>query len=540
MAGLEEFSFKHALTRDVAYGTLARPERRELHLHVAQWIQGVAPDRGAESAELAAYHYREAIGYGEDDPDVLHRAYTVLLGAGEASLRRAALGAAQEHLEGAFDLASSPDDKGAAIVALAEATLHSGRSAETLRWLDKADDIGGLNDLLRSAALGWRSRVLWLTGQWDQAIQAANAAVAALDGEPESPQLARALARRSQIEMLRNRLEAVEHSEEAIAVAKRVGDSFAEVNARINLFTVRASNLGEPPDSGEVLAIVEKAAAVGAFEEAARVVVNWIWSALGFLPVDEIEATALALLDGLPPPPSIAGYVQLSLIAKLLVPAGRWGEVDDALRGIDPEQLTTTSNLVLQPTHGALAFRRGDLESADRWLADQWSLAVGSGEAQRIVPMACAVFPWLHLSGRAEELREAADELVEAIEDQWPVVLTSDPIVRSLEAAGEIERLHAVVESIAGAVAPKVGQIANNLAVADGLVALRDGRADEAVELLGGATARERELGFAFDAACLALDYARALDGAGRADEAVRVRTGAEEFLRALGCVNAF
>jgi class 3 adenylate cyclase/tetratricopeptide (TPR) repeat protein len=540
MAGLQEFSFKHALTRDVAYGSLARPERRELHLNVAQWIQRVAPDRGAESAELAAYHYREAIGYGEDDPEVLHRAYTVLLGAGEASIRRAAFGAAQEHLESAFDLASSPDDKGTAVVALAEATLHSGRSAETLRWLDKADDIEGLNDLLRSATLGWRSRVLWLTGEWEQALQAANSAVAALDGQPESPQLARALARRSQIEMLRNRIEAVEHSEEAIAVAKRVGDPFAEVNARINLFTVRASNRGEPPDPGEVIAIVEQAAAAGAVEEAARAVVNWIWSALGFVPVDEIEVTALAGLDGRPPPPSVVGYVQLSVIAKLLVPAGRWAEADVALSGLDQEQMAATTKLLFRPTQGSLALRRGDLESADRWLAGQRALAVGSGEAQRILPMACAVFPWLHLTGRAEELREAADELVEVIEDQWPVVLTSDPIVRSLEAAGEIERLRAVTESLAGAEAPRVGRLANNLAVAEGLVALGEGRADEAVELLGRAAARERELGFAFDAACLALDHARALDAAGREDEAVRVRTGAEEFLRALDCVNAF
>ena len=40
-----------------------------------------------------------------------------------------------------------------------------------------------------------------------------------------------------------------------------------------------------------------------------------------------------------------------------------------------------------------------------------------------------------------------------------------------------------------------------------------------------------------FDAACLALDLG-ALDAAGRADEAVRVRTGAEEFLWALECTN--
>ena len=43
-----------------------------------------------------------------------------------------------------------------------------------------------------------------------------------------------------------------------------------------------------------------------------------------------------------------------------------------------------------------------------------------------------------------------------------------------------------------------------------------------------------------FDAACLALDHARALEAAGRADKAVRVSAGAEEFLWALVCTNPF
>ena len=47
MAGLREFAFKHALTRDVAYGSLPRPERRDLHRQVAEWIQRVAPGRGS-------------------------------------------------------------------------------------------------------------------------------------------------------------------------------------------------------------------------------------------------------------------------------------------------------------------------------------------------------------------------------------------------------------------------------------------------------------------------------------------------------------
>jgi tetratricopeptide (TPR) repeat protein len=509
MAGLREFTFKHALTRDVAYGSLARSERKELHLQVADWIQNVAPGRDVETAELAAYHLREAIHYGEDDPEILHHAYGVLMTAGERALRRAALGAAQEHLEAAYELGSSPNEKGTALITLAEATLWTGRTENALQWLDKADALKGLDDPLRSDALAWRSRVSWLTGRWAEALRASDAAVGALEGLPESPQLARALARRSQIEMLRNRPEAAEHSREAIAVAERVGDSFAEINARINLFTVLASSDGVPPDSTEVLAIVERAAAIGALEEASRAVVNFIWSALGYLHVDEIEATARAGLDGRPPPPSITNYVDLSIVAKLLVPAGRWAEADAMLDGLDPVQMTATADLVRKPTIGTLAYRRGDLHAAGRWLADVRELALGSGEAQRIVPMACAVFPWLYLSGQTDELGEATDEIFAAVGDQWPVVLTTDPIARTLATAGDTDRLLTFAQSLAAAVAPKVGWMANNLAVAEGLVALADGRPGEAAEMLGAAAAEERRLGFAFDGACIALDHAR-------------------------------
>jgi class 3 adenylate cyclase/tetratricopeptide (TPR) repeat protein len=537
MEGLREFSFKHSLTRDVAYGSLTRAERRALHLQVADWIQNVAPGRDVETAELASYHYREAIGYGEDDPEILRRTYDVLMTAGERALRRAALGAAQDHLHSAYELASSDDEKGAALVALTETTLFSSDLEGALAWLDKADALT-LGNRLRSAVLGWRSRASWLSGRWDEALVAADAAVAALEGLPESPQLAHALARRSQLEMLRNRPEAAEHSRETIAVAGRVGDAFAEVNARINLFTVLATSEGVPPDSSEVLAIVERAAAIGAHEESARAVVNFIWSALGFLTVDEIEATTLAGLDGRPPTPSIAGYVDLSIVAKLLVPAGRWAEADAALARLDPAQFTASAQLVYQPTMGALAFRRGDLERAASYLADVRELAMGSGEAQRIVPMACAVLPWLHLTGRTEELREATDDIIDVVGDQWPVVMTTDPIARALDAAGDVERLRAFAESLAVAAAPKVGRIANNLAVAKGLLALAEGRPREAADLLGAAAAEEKSLGFVFDSVCIAIDHARALDADGRADEAGRVRAAAQEFLWALDCIH--
>src|SRR4029079_7006184 len=88
MAGMREFAFKHALTRDVVYSTLPRPERRELHRRVGEWIQEVAPDRSAETVELAAYHYGQAVAYGEDDPAVSQRAYELLLGGSGAASGR--------------------------------------------------------------------------------------------------------------------------------------------------------------------------------------------------------------------------------------------------------------------------------------------------------------------------------------------------------------------------------------------------------------------------------------------------------------------
>ena len=87
IGGMREFAFKHALTRDVVYSTLPRPERRNLHRQVAEWIQEIARDRDVEAAELAAYHYGEALGYGEDDPAVTRRAVESLLTASEAALQ---------------------------------------------------------------------------------------------------------------------------------------------------------------------------------------------------------------------------------------------------------------------------------------------------------------------------------------------------------------------------------------------------------------------------------------------------------------------
>ena len=184
---------------------------------------------------------------------------------------------------------------------------------------------------LRSDVLAWRSRTCWLTGRWDESFSSANAAVAALDGLPESPQLARALARLSQIEMLKHQDEAIGHAEEAIAVARRVDDLFAEVNARINLLSEQATR-GSAPDPDE--------------SDRHRRPSRWDRDLRRGLPRDRQLRLVFAMATFLwtrssawswrltrhladVPPQSIGAYFELSTAAMLLLPAGRWAEVDE-------------------------------------------------------------------------------------------------------------------------------------------------------------------------------------------------------------------
>jgi tetratricopeptide (TPR) repeat protein len=542
--GMREFAFKHSLTRDVVYSTLPRPERRQLHRQVAEWIQEVARDRDVEAAELAAYHYGQALAYGEDDPEVTRRAVEALLTAGEAAYSRADMEAARAHVERALRFADN-DSRPFAQLALTRLHYVDGQFVRALEELEAIEAQLDPDDAqLRSDMLAWRSRTCWLTGRWDEAFSSANEAVVALDGLPESLQLARALARRSQIEMLKHHDDAIPHAKEAIAVARRVDDVFAEVNARINLLSEQAT-LGIAPDPDDLIDIVDRAVEAGTYDEAYRAIVNFQWSAHGYIPLDETErviAEARRHLADVPAPVSMAAYVELSTAAKLMLPTGRWAKVDDVSGSAYGLTLTAaTSRLVWLMVAAGQAMRRGDLEAAAPLIEELQPAALASGEAQRIVPMACVVLPWLFLTNRSDELRWLADEVLTRLDGRWSAVLPAVPIVRALAAAGEPELLQRTIDSMGRTMKEaQVAKLGIALTAGEGVLALLEGRAADAVEPLRAAVKAERDLGFVYDAACLELDLARAFEAQGRTDEADEARKRAASVLEPLGVVNAF
>jgi class 3 adenylate cyclase len=101
MHGGEEFCFKHALIREVAYGTLPLAVRRERHATVARHLED-AGGSGTDGAAILAHHWREA---GDSE-----RAVRYLLSAAEQAGRGWATGEAVALYNQALELIPEGDE----------------------------------------------------------------------------------------------------------------------------------------------------------------------------------------------------------------------------------------------------------------------------------------------------------------------------------------------------------------------------------------------------------------------------------------------
>jgi predicted ATPase len=97
-----EYAFKHALTQEVAYGSLLPHERTRLHAKVVEAVERLLGDRVGEQAEVLAYHALRG--------EVWNRAVDYLREAGEKAFARAALREAVSHLTKGLEVAATLPD----------------------------------------------------------------------------------------------------------------------------------------------------------------------------------------------------------------------------------------------------------------------------------------------------------------------------------------------------------------------------------------------------------------------------------------------
>jgi class 3 adenylate cyclase len=559
LSGQREYSFKHVLTRDVAYESLPRRDRVDAHADVARWLEATAGERAAEFAELLAYHYLTAAELaletrGATPDDLRTAALHWLVRASRDSLRRLGVRKAQRFAELAIDLAASDPERIDGLEAIAEACFVAYEGDLAWRYFREAAEVLGRSAPSEGERIAYlAARACEVPQRWPGSIR----------GAPPTER------------------EATEVYELGRA-ALPPGDS----EARIRLLAVRAGWLFGFPLSEQ--ATEEdlrpyEAAGIEAAEVALRLglpdlasgaldAANATWSSMGLygrvLPLWERRAEllpqltdpleigdcyamgawtlfelgryrdALAIADG--GLPQIAGRgpnVELHLRSwrvAILHRLARWDEAlqEDALvrelldeRRDNPPYFVTQAIATVAMIHEA----RGERVESDRLSGALRRLTAGvssrgHGSLVRLLVVRGELAAARSLTRpsnwrvHANDIYEAEAELLGAAEawDRAPALLRE---MRDHEAR-------------AGTVA--LGPFADRL---EGRAALAEGDAARAGTLLTAATERFDELGAGWERALTELDLARALAAIGERSRADRELGSAIETFEALGAV---
>jgi len=174
-----EYTFKHALTQQVAYETLLQERRRALHARIVAALEGLAGERVAEQVDRLAHHALRG--------EVWDKALTYCRQAGEKAMTRSAHPEAVEYYEQALralpHLPETRDTREQAIdlrLALRSALQPSGDLGRVLVYLREAEALAeALDDQHRLGRVClFLSRHCSFMSTHDQAIAAAQRALA--------------------------------------------------------------------------------------------------------------------------------------------------------------------------------------------------------------------------------------------------------------------------------------------------------------------------------------------------------------------------
>jgi class 3 adenylate cyclase/tetratricopeptide (TPR) repeat protein len=169
-----EYTFKHALTHDVAYGSLLQDRRRALHARAVEVIESLYPERLAEYVERLAHHalrgevWEKVVSYFRQAAEkamarCAYREAAADLDQALDVLRYIAEG--RERTEQAIDLHLDASGAQAALGGSTESTQHA-REAQAL-----AETLGDERRLGR--ALGRLAMRAWMVGDPDRALDLA-------------------------------------------------------------------------------------------------------------------------------------------------------------------------------------------------------------------------------------------------------------------------------------------------------------------------------------------------------------------------------
>ena len=217
-----QYAFVQSVVHEVAYGTLARRDRRSRHLAAARYVDSLGDD---SMATVVASHYLEAYRAAPDDEQgrvIRAQARVALRAAAERSARLHNYEQAVGDLERALELTDDAAEQAVLLIQQAEWNEAGARYPEAIAAVADAravyDRLGDVHaGLLATALLG---RIEMKRGRWDEAAALLERSLADLEPTSDPATFARIAAEYARTHMVSDRnQEGAAWTERALAAA---------------------------------------------------------------------------------------------------------------------------------------------------------------------------------------------------------------------------------------------------------------------------------------------------------------------------------
>jgi class 3 adenylate cyclase/tetratricopeptide (TPR) repeat protein len=511
-----QFGFNQGLMREVAYGMLAKRDRRTRHVAAARYFEALGDE---ELAGVLARHYLDAYRASPAGPEADALAAQARLALRAAADRAEQLGSndqAMAYLGQALDVAADDRERAELHERIGGAAAAAGHIAQAMaEWRDAAERYRGLSartDVLRvTARLGWEMATFGSTTESAEMLRAAAAEFADLTDSPEGVILTIRLAGAIRDD---HPAEALALLEQANVVAEHhdllpvvLDGLLARTGALILLHRQREasaliSGVGVLAEENGLAHASLRAQSLRVFLAAAtdpRVGVA-------------VGRTAIELARRLGRRDSI--FHVLGNAERCAIRTGDWEWLDDALgeaMALGPEGAAEFELLGGRTVLGAL---RGADVTADIARVNAFKTSL---DDPQFMAWHRLVLAWSALAaGHLEEAARLGEEAAAATEfyapEAWPLV------ARAAARLGDAPRLTRAMAALdaSGIHGPAVA--ADRVTITAAAAALA-GQQVEAMRLYRDAMGRWRDLGLAWDLALCQVDYLTLLGDAPDADE---------------------
>ena len=456
VAGEDEYTFRLALVRDVAYDQIPRAARVDKHRSAAEWMESLG--RPEDHAEMLAHHYASAIDYaratGQNVDPLAQRGRIALRDAGDRAIALNAFPAAARYYGLAVDLWPHDDSEWPEILLQLARSYHliADERQETAFETAREAAVATKRVELAAEADALLAELWWFRGDRDACDRHLERAHVLVQDLPSSPGKARVLSQVSRYRMLAGaHEEAIRIGEAALAMADELGLVEVQVEALVTIGTTRTSSgdAGGLEDLERAVAIALAAGSSSVVRAANNLAVS-VW-ALGDLRrgrrlMDEAVAHGYRL--GLASMLRFSRNVQFWLLAR----EGYW---DEALPYI--EEFVAACEAGEPHYHeGGMRLRRAvirmgrdDVQGALEDVRKIVPLAQSAGDPQQRGPWLAGCACLFVEAGNTEEARQLADELLDegGVMSRWGLAeLALVDLALIAEELGRVDDLATVLE----------------------------------------------------------------------------------------------